>query len=158
MKLFQKLEKAIFHKRLNRFVVECTVDNKLTRAYLPNPGRLYELLLPGSTLYLTRDQSDSGRKFKYTAIAVEKGTSPVLLHTHLNNIVARWLIEQRLIPGLENVKIVKSEVTLKNSRFDFLLRKGQDEIVLEVKSCTLFNGKIAMFPDALTVRGSRHLL
>jgi len=92
------------------------------------------------------------------AIAVERNGIPIMLHTHYNNTVARHLIEQNLIPGLEGAGITKSEHTVGHSRFDFLLRKGGRDIILEVKSCTLFNDTLAMFPDAVTARGTKHLM
>jgi len=156
VKLFGTLVKGIFRTRPNRFVVECTVDGKNERAYLPNPGRLRELLLPGSMLYLA-PQASSVHRYRYTCVAVEKDGSPVLLHTHLNNSVARHLMEHNRIPGLEGAEIITPEVTIGGSRFDFLLRHKKKEVVLEVKSCTLFSGKTAMFPDAVTLRGRRHL-
>ncbi len=157
MRLFQNIEKGTFIARPNRFVIECAVRGKTTRAYLPNPGRLLELLLPGSTLYLVRQSIPDKKRIPYMAVAVEKGGSPVLLHTHVNNKVAAFLIEQNRIPGLEGAVIIRPEITIGKSRFDFLLRKGRKEIVLEVKSCTLFSGRTAMFPDAVTARGKRHL-
>jgi len=156
VKLFETLEKGIFITRPNRFIVECTVKGKKVRAYLPNPGRLRELLLPGSILYLVHQKSYS-HKYRYMCVAVEKDGAPVLLHTHINNTVARHLIEHGRIPGLEGAEIIKPEVAIGRSRFDFLLRHKRKEVVLEVKSCTLFSGKIAMFPDAVTLRGRRHL-
>jgi sugar fermentation stimulation protein A len=53
--------------------------------------------------------------------------------------------------------VIQREVTRGNSRFDFLLGKGNQEMLLEVKSCTLFSKKVAMFPDAVTARGKKHL-
>ena len=156
MKLFETMEKGIFRARPNRFIVECTVGGKNARAYLPNPGRLRELLLPGSMLYLVPQISQS-HNYRYLCVAVEKNGAPVMLHTHLNNTVARYLIEHGRIPGLEGAEIVRPEVTMGSSRFDFLLRHKRREVVLEVKSCTLFSGKTAMFPDAVTLRGRRHL-
>lgn len=156
MKLFETLEKGIFRSRPNRFIVECTVDGKDVRAYLPNPGRLRELLLPGSMLHLVHQRSHF-HKYRYMCVAVEKNGAPVLLHTHLNNAVARHLIEHGRIPGLEGAEIIRPEVAIGSSRFDFLLRHERKEVVLEVKSCTLFSGKTAMFPDAVTLRGRRHL-
>ncbi len=156
MKLFETLEKGIFKARPNRFLVECTVDGEKVRAYLPNPGRLRELLLPGSMLYLVHQESHS-RKYRYMCVAVEKNGAPVLLHTHLSNTVARHLIEHGRIPGLEGAEIIRPEVAIGSSRFDFLMRHERKEVVLEVKSCTLFSGKTAMFPDAVTLRGRRHL-
>lgn len=156
MKLFKNLEKGIFRARPNRFIVECKVGRKSIRAYLPNPGRLRELLLPGSTIYLV-PQEFSTHTYRYMCVAVEKDRIPVMLHTHQNNTVARHLIEHSRVPGLEGAEVIQPEITIGRSRFDFLLRHSKKDVVLEVKSCTLFSGKIAMFPDALTARGTRHL-
>jgi sugar fermentation stimulation protein A len=62
-----------------------------------------------------------------------------------------------MIPGLEGTEIIKREIQHGNSRFDFLLRRGGEEIYLEVKSCTLFGKQVAMFPDAVTARGKKHV-
>ncbi len=155
MKLFENTKKGFFIARPNRFIIECMVEEKKVRAYLPNPGRLKELLLPGSTLYMVSQKSSC--KYKYMCVATEKDGVPVLLHTHLNNRVARYLIEHDRIPGLEGAEVIRPEVTVGSSRFDFLLNHKGKEVLLEVKSCTLFSGKIAMFPDAPTIRGKRHL-
>jgi len=80
-----------------------------------------------------------------------------MLHTHLTNEVARYLLQSRKVPGLENAGIVRSEIPVGGSRFDFLLKEGSQNILLEVKSCTLVGERVAMFPDAVTERGSRHL-
>jgi len=88
---------------------------------------------------------------------VRDGT-PILLHTHLSNSVVRWLIENGRLPGFEDTVITKAEVTAGRSRFDFLLDKAGCPFLLEVKSCTQFGEKIAMFPDAVTDRGQRHLM
>jgi hypothetical protein len=60
-------------------------------------------------------------------------------------------------PGLGKARILRSEVRMGRSRFDFLLQEKGEEILLEVKSCTLVGNKAAMFPDAVTERGTRHL-
>ncbi len=156
MKLLENFEKGVFISRPNRFVLECRINRKKVRAYLPNPGRLRELLLPGSMLYLVRRNFPSPA-YPYICVAVEKYRMPVMLHTHLNNAVAQHLIERGRIPGLEGSEIIRSEVAIDSSRFDFLLRHRGHDMVLEVKSCTLFGNTIAMFPDAVTLRGKRHL-
>lgn len=158
MKLFEDLKEGIFRTRPNRFVVGCTVEGRNVRAYLPNPGRLAELFLPESRLLLVKHGPASGRKLGYTVVAVEKDGVPVMLHTHRTNDAARFLLEHDRIPGLEGARIVKPEHRIGHSRFDFLLNRDGKELVLEVKSCTLFSGRIAMFPDAITDRGRRHLL
>ena len=158
MKLFEHIHQATFTNRPNRFIVECEIDGRRVRAYLPNPGRLWELLLPGSMLYLTKHASSSGKRTEYMVVAVEKDGMPIMLHTHHTNTVARRLIEGGEMPGLKGAKIIKPEVTIGNSRFDFLLETGGQEMALEIKSCTLFGRTMAMFPDAVTARGRRHIL
>ena len=151
----ERVEKVQFVSRPNRFVVQCVRDGKPITAYLPNPGRLWELLAPGCTLYLKRNSS--AVKIPYTVMAVEKDGIPVMLHTHLTNDVVEILLRKRLVPGLEDAEIVRRETTLGDSRFDFLLQRNGKEFVLEVKNCTLFHDRLAMFPDAVTQRGTRHL-
>lgn len=125
---------------------------------MPNPGRLWELLFPGVTLYVTEPKtSDGKRKTKYTVVGVVRDGAPIFLHTHLNNIIAGHLLERRLVPGLEKADIVKAEATHGRSRFDFLMQEDGHEFYLEVKSVTLFGNEVAMFPDAVTERGRRHL-
>ena len=149
--------KAVFLERLNRFVVDCELAGKRVKAYLPNPGRLWELLLPGRTLHLAR-MTAPGSRMRYTVLAVEREGRPVLLHTHLTNRVAEELVSRGRIPGLEDARILKREVAAGRSRFDFLLERRGGPFLLEVKSCTLSGKRIAMFPDAVTERGKRHLL
>lgn len=146
---------ARFLTRPNRFVLRCDLDGEVIDAYLPNPGRLWELLLPGCRLYLAGNRP--GVKLPYTVVAMEKEGIPILLHTHLTNDAAETLLRRGLVPGLEDARILRREATFGDSRFDFLLEKDGREMVLEVKNCTLFGRTLAMFPDAVTKRGSRHL-
>lgn len=156
--------KAIFLERANRFLVRCIADELGTiNAYLPNPGRLWGLLLPGVILYLYPDHlferiRPSKRKTNYTVLAVQRKGSPIFLHTTITNQVARYLIEMKFIPSLEGAEVIKKEISYGKSRFDFLLRKNGRDIYVEVKSCTLCENSVAMFPDAVTERGKRHLL
>ncbi len=160
MRLFNNVAEAVFVGRPNRFVVRCRLGQKVISAYLPNPGRLSELFLPGARLLLEKSPNKD-RKLPYTVVAVLRRGYPVLLHTHRTNDVAEFLIRSGRVPGLEKAEITGREKTIGQSRFDFMLReKGRGkgrEIVLEVKSCTLFTERVAMFPDAVTARGRRHV-
>lgn len=109
------------------------------------------------TIYITKTTHSPEKRTDYTVIAVEKKGVPVFLHTHHTNTVVKWLIEKQAISGLEDYSIEKPEFTVGRSRFDFLLKKGNDRMLLEVKSCTLFHNSMAMFPDAVTDRGRRHV-
>lgn len=155
--LFSNIIKGSFLDRPNRFIIHCVTDDGFVEAYLPNPGRLWELLLPGRIVYLVKKTPGTSVKLAYMAVAVERDGMPVLLHTHMSNAVAARLIEAGRIPGLEGARIVKAEATVGRSRFDFLLEREGRPFYLEVKSCTLFGRSIAMFPDAVTVRGKRHM-
>jgi sugar fermentation stimulation protein A len=156
LNFFGPTEKATFIKRPNRFVVVCSLKGKTIKAFLPNPGRLWELLLPGAVLYLEKSPRPE-RKLPYTVVAIEREGRPVMAHTHRTNDLVEHLVRRGMIPGLERAEIIKREIRHGNSRFDFLLKKGEEEIYLEVKSCTLFGKNVAMFPDAVTVRGKKHL-
>jgi sugar fermentation stimulation protein A len=157
IRFFGEIIRANFLGRPNRFLVRCESNGKILSAFLPNPGRLQELLLPGRVIYLIQEDKSPNRKTRYTAVAVERDSHPIMLHTHLTNEVARYLLEKKKIPGLKDARIVKPEIRVGRSRFDFLLREGNRDIFLEVKSCTLVGKKVAMFPDAVTERGTRHL-
>ncbi len=156
LRLFGRVLRATFINRPNRFLITCHLEGRIVPAFLPNPGRLQELLLPGRFIYLVKD-GVGHRKTPFTAVAVLRDGIPIMLHTHRTNEVARYLLGRDKVPGLEGTQILRSEVQRGRSRFDFLLKRGKKEILLEVKSCTLVGEKVAMFPDAITERGTRHL-
>ena len=156
--LFPHVREARHVRRLNRFVTECELDGQVVTCHLPNPGRLWELLLPGRTMLLVENRPSPIRTTSYTAVAVIRDGVPVLLHTQMTNTVVRFLLEKGRLPGLEEARIIRGEAPFGHSRFDFLLQRGEERIILEVKSCTLFGKTMAMFPDAVTDRGRKHLL
>lgn len=146
-----------FIRRLNRFVVEAEIEGRPVKAYLANPGRLWELMLPGTELLL--NPSLSSGKLPYTVLACKKENLPILLHTHLTNRVIRALIDERQIPAYAEYRVVKTEPACGRHRFDLLLehRHSGRPCYLEIKSVTLFESRTAMFPDAVTKRGAQHL-
>ncbi len=158
--LTANLVQARFLARPNRFVVDCDAPGLgRVRAHMPNPGRMWELLLPEVKLWLAAAprSADSTRRTAYTVVAVEREGQPIFVHTQTSNEVARRLVEQHRIPGLEDAEVLKSEVTVGHSRFDFLLQRSGEPVLMEVKSVTLFGNGMAMFPDAPTLRGRRHI-
>ena len=158
------LVKGTFLERPHRFCARCQLGSQGTvDAHLANPGRLWELLFPGATVYLAAAEEISKkaaakRSTRWTVTAVERDGVPIMLHTHWANDVARLLIREKQIAELCDAEIVRPEVRAGKSRFDFLLRQGGHDVYLEVKSCTLFGNGVAMFPDAVTQRGRKHLL
>jgi len=153
----QSFVEGLFIKRQNRFVIECQINGENEFAHLPNPGRLWELLLPNTRLLLVKNFNHN-RKYYYTCYGVFKNDEPVLLHTSRNNDIVEWILDSNLFSPLKGYKIISREVNIHNSRIDFLLGNSKEEIFIEVKSCTLFHKTLAMFPDAVTERGTRHLI
>lgn len=153
---FDKVE-GLFLLRKNRFTVSVVIQNQVYDAYLPNPGRLWELLIPRRTELILVKNSQK-EVTPYTVIACKSKGGNVLLHTHLTNKVVADLINSQMIPFLKGYSVIREEVKVKDSRFDLLLGNHGKNLYLEVKTCTLFGDRVAMFPDAVTERGRRHLL
>lgn len=145
--------KVRFLERLNRFVVLCEEGGRVFPAHLPNPGRLWEVLLPGRTLLL---EDRKGLSLPRVWGAIKEG-DVVFLDTSATTSVAQKLLEEGRVEDLKGFGVVRREVPLWGSRLDFLLKRGEEECFLEVKSCTLFFDGLAMFPDAVTMRGRKHL-
>lgn len=157
----ERLERGVFLERLNRFVLRFRRGAIDELAHLANPGRLGEILLPGTELLLERrPQGLIGWKAVGATWSKRwRGDAPrtVFLDTARTNRLAERLIEEQLIPELRGYEIEKREVTHGGSRFDFLLRSRRRRYLLEVKSVTLAERGLAFFPDAQTERGCRHL-
>jgi sugar fermentation stimulation protein A len=151
------IQPARFIDRPNRFLIRCRIEDRIIQAFLPNPGRLHELLLPGCTVYVTKEPPSPTRKNAFTAVAVEREGLPIVLHTHQTNRVAEELINRGKVPGWEKARVIDREIRIGHSRFDLLVEHHKKEWLVEVKSCTLFGERTAMFPDAVTERGARHL-
>jgi sugar fermentation stimulation protein A len=148
--------RGTFIKRKNRFVLSAKINTEIKDCYLPNPGRLLELLIPNKTELILVENSKN-QKLPFTVLGCKKNENVILLHTHLTNRVISELIKNKAFPIYKEYKVIKEEIKVGNSRFDLLLSDGQKELYLEIKTCTLFGEKIAMFPDAITERGRRHL-
>ena len=143
-----------FVRRPNRFVIIADTGIGQVEAHCPNPGRMQEILFPGTRIFLEKSGSSS-RVTDYTFVAAEHNGELIALHSSRTNTIARELV----LPGLfDNTKAVRSEVTFGRSRFDFSVETDEGTILVEVKSCTLCELGVAMFPDAPSSRGQRHLL
>lgn len=108
-------------------------------------------------MYIVKEPPSPTRKNPYTAVAAKREGIPIFLHTHRTNEVAADLINHGKIPGWLKARVIAREIRLGHSRFDLLVEHRNKEWLVEVKSCTLFGERTAMFPDAVTERGARHL-
>ncbi len=150
--VYGKVIPGIFLSRPNRFIAHVLVNGKEEIVHVKNTGRCKELLLPGVTVYLYCVPEDSNRKTRYDLVAVRKGDRLINMDSQAPNAVAEeWL--RKTLPGAD----IRREVTYGSSRFDFRIIEGERTIFLEVKGVTLEHNDIAMFPDAPTERGLKHL-
>lgn len=156
-RLYKEIVKGTFLSRPNRFVSLMDIGGQVEKVHMPNPGRMRELLFPGTVMYAAPHEKPGGAT-RFRAVGVDRDGAVVPLDTSRANDTAQWLIDHGKIPGWENCRVVRREVTMGDSRFDLLLSDGQENFPVEVKSCTLFGGKGAMFPDAVTARGRKHVL
>ena len=146
----------------NRSIVEAVLgEGTVVQAHLADPGRLRELLVPGASLRLRPARPGPTRRTAYTVELVRATAAPrpwVSLLTTRANTLARGLLERGAVRGLGNGWHVRPEVRHGASRFDFLLSRDEEHLLVEVKSVTLVEpGGRGLFPDAPTSRGARHL-
>jgi len=153
-----KIVKGIFVERPNRFLAKVRLNKKVVPCFLPNPGRMYELLLPESQVFVREVKMTKNRKTVYDLIGVLHKGELVSLDTRVPNKLLFEALKNKDIEELNMFDFVKTEWTYGNSRFDFFLSNEHQKCLLEVKSCTLVKDGIALFPDAPTIRGKRHLL
>ena len=162
--IFNNIIEGKLIKRYKRFFVDCQLLNgDIITAYCPNTGSMKSLLKKGNKVFLTFEDNPK-RKLKYTLQAMETNSkSLAFVNTQLVNSLVRESIENNKIKFLKDYKKLKAEVRYgkENSRIDFFLIDSDDfEIYLEVKNVTLVdenNDSMAIFPDAVSKRGSKHL-
>ncbi len=151
---YTKLFEGIFLKRPNRFLAHVILDGKEEVIHVKNTGRLRELLIPGVRV-LVEPASSPKRKTKFSLICVEKDGQWVNIDSQVvNTIAAEWIQEGHLF---SDVRFIKREQKYGNSRFDLYVETEKDSWFIEVKGVTLEMNGVALFPDAPTERGVKHV-
>ncbi|MCF6154203.1 MAG: DNA/RNA nuclease SfsA [Candidatus Brocadia sp.] len=154
---YNALQSGVFLRRYKRFLVDVELpDRRIVTAFCPNSGSMKGCSDTGTSVMLSYHEF-SKRKTLYTLEMVKADGMWVGVNTLLTNDLAHRLIELKLIHELSPYKVIKREATFGNSRLDFLLSNGKRECFVEVKNVTLKDGHAAKFPDAVTVRGRKHL-
>lgn len=149
---YSNIIKAKFKSRPNRFIAIVDVDGTEEICHVKNTGRCKELFVEGATVYLQKADNPN-RKTLYDLIAVQKGDRLINIDSQIVNGAAL-----EYMPVLfDNIRFIKPECVYGNSRFDIYLETETDKIFVEVKGVTLEKDGIAMFPDAPTERGVKHL-
>ncbi|MHB1440088.1 MAG: DNA/RNA nuclease SfsA [Cuniculiplasma sp.] len=140
MKITPESTDAIVVERINRFLVDVNLDGEIVHVHLHDPGRLRELIYPGSKVRIRRTE---GKKTAFSITSCVMNGEEILLDTRFHNKIAESLLDVQF----------RREVTHGDSRYDFATENG----FLEVKGCSMKVQNYVIFPDAPTVRGVKHL-
>ncbi len=158
MKLSGEFFRARLIRRPNRFLAYIQLEGSLdeVKAHVPDPGRLKELLYSDAEI-MVRKELGKERKTPYTVIGAKCENIWVNIQSTLSNRLFEE--EYKKIPFFKHYEILRREYTFGSSRFDFLMKntKTNEETLVEIKSATLVKEGKALFPDAPTKRGARHV-
>jgi len=157
--LWPKLVRGILVRRYKRFMVDVKLQNgHMVTAHCPNTGSMRACCEPGRPAYLSRHNSPA-RRLPYTFEIIEMPASLVGVNTAVPNRLVREAIGDGAIRSLSGYESLRAEVRYgTNSRIDLLLESQKSgRCFVEIKNCTLVEQGIAYFPDAVTVRGLKHL-
>ena len=149
-----------FLSRPNRFLAHVMLDGHEVVCHVKNTGRLRELLIPGTPVVVQYhpDAMETGRKTEYSLIGVAKNNIWVNIDSQAPNQVAyEWLTVGDGLPFCPRPQHVRREVKYGQSRFDLAFEDSGKPWLMEVKGVTLDVDSTAMFPDAPTERGVKHI-
>ena len=149
--IYDKISKAKFLSRPNRFIAYAELDGRIEKCHVKNTGRCRELLVEGCTVYLEHAKNPD-RKTRFDLVAVEKNGILINMDSYAPNLAVG-----EFLPKLFPDSKIRAEYTHGNSRFDFYIEDNYRKILLEVKGVTLENEGVVMFPDAPTERGAKHV-
>ncbi|MGI6412395.1 MAG: DNA/RNA nuclease SfsA [Syntrophomonadaceae bacterium] len=151
---YKNIKQAKFLSRPNRFIAHIEIDGCSEICHVKNTGRCQELLIPNADIVI-QEVNHPKRKTKYDLIAVYKGQRLVNIDSQVpNKVFHEWLTQSEVFP---DIKLVIPEFKYGSSRLDFYLESDLRKILVEVKGVTLEEKGAALFPDAPTERGIKHL-
>jgi len=150
------LTPATFKARSNRFLGEVEIEGRRALCFIPNPGRMEELLRIDARVHLL-ERIKGVRKTRYDLVLVDTDGTLVSIDSRTPNTVVAEAIEAGRLPEFRGLRIEKREPTFGDSRLDLRLADCSSSLMLEVKSCTLVKDGVGFFPDAPTKRGRRHI-
>jgi len=144
-------------RRYKRFLADVELaDGQVVTAHTPNTGSMQQCAVPGAEVLLSTSDNPK-RKLKYSWELVRVNDSWVDINTHRANRVVEEGLRSGWLEGLAGYE-VRPEFRFGESRLDFMLARDDEKLLLEVKNVTLCcQPVVACFPDAVTVRGQKHL-
>ena len=150
---------GILIKRYKRFFADVQLDNNVVTAHCPNTGSMMGLLDAGNKVLLSKSDNEK-RKLKYTLEVIKLKKSHVGVNTHRTNRIVEKALNDNVFNFVKSITEIRREVKYgENSKVDFVVTTPKEEVYIEVKNVTLSRvKKTAEFPDAVTIRGSKHLI
>lgn len=143
-------------RRVNRFVVEVLVNNRVVYVHNTNTGRLSDIIVKGRKGYCI---PINGSKLKYRIIGVEDGDKVALIDTNLQERVFTYLASSKYLAFLKDCRIVKRNAKIDNQVIDFMFKCSSKYRLVEIKSAVLRIGRyFAGYPDCPTLRGRKQVL
>lgn len=153
-----RLIRGTLIRRYKRFMADVKLANgHVVTAHCPNSGSMLTCSEPGRPVFLS-SHNDPRRKLRYTWEMIQMPSSLVGVNTLVPNRLVHDGAVDGAIKELKGYQLARREVPYgRGSRIDLLLERGSERCYVEVKNCTLVEGGLACFPDAVTARGLKHL-
>jgi sugar fermentation stimulation protein A len=148
---------GVLIRRYKRFLADIRLaDGSLVTAHCPNSGSMKGCDLPGREVLISETENPR-RKTRYTWELIRLPSTWVGINTLTANRLVAEAAHRKIIPELEPFDELFREVALEHSRIDFCLVQDDMSLFVEVKNVTLVEDGTALFPDAPTARGRKHL-
>ena len=154
-----QLVKGKLVRRYKRFLADVEMETgEVITAHCPNSGSMRGCAIEGAPVWLSVSDNPN-RKYPHTWELIQAPETLIGINTMVPNRLVKLSIENGLIPELKGYETVRSEVkTSDHTRLDLMLESPERQsCYIEIKNCTLVENGVAMFPDAVTTRGQKHL-
>jgi sugar fermentation stimulation protein A len=148
---------ARFLRREKRFRVEVELEGRRIWVHCNNSGSMLGLLREGGEVFIS-PAPGAGRKLPFTLEMVKGDGFWVGVNTLTPNRMLRKAWERGLLPGTAGTTSYKPEAAVGQSRIDACLSGPAGRLWVEAKNVTLVEDEVGCFPDAVTLRGQKHLL
>jgi len=142
-------------QRINRFVVEVQIEEKLFRASINNTGKLTQFLVKGKKAFCL--SHDKPGKTDFKLFSIMDGDHAAIIDTRLQMRAFERSIEMGLIPWLRGYEKFKRNARLGSSLIDYLVEGDGPQLYLEAKSAVMREHRYAMYPDCPSARGRKHI-
>ena len=154
---YKNIHEGLFLERMHRFGAIVEIEGHTEYVHVKNTGRCREILVPGTRVFLEKKLGEE-RKTRYSLISALRGNLLINIDSQVPNTVVHEAITNHQISEFKDITYLKREKSYGKSRFDlYFERDNGSRGFIEIKGVTLDSEGKAMFPDAPTKRGLKHL-